>query len=118
MNTTTTTTGCTFATFREGYGGEICKRIGLDISPCGTWNEYTGAMIEYNNRPFGRMVEAAMRLNGVASSGERAVLHAVLAAGNFSAQADELSGGNTWDRMDGLGDKARESIAAAILRRD
>lgn len=120
MNTTSTTTrACTFETFRDGYGGEVCKRIGVDISRLTTWDGYTQEMIKWNDEDEAyAFVKGAQRFHRVASSGERAVLHAVLAAADFTAQADKLAGGTTWDRLDGMGSRVRESVAAAILRID
>ena len=108
----------TFPKFRDGLGGKICNRLGLDISACQSWRGYTHAMVRFNDMSDGSLVAAAKRLHGVISSSERAVLHAALAAGDFAAQADEMSEGSTWVRLDKLGDTARESVAAAVLRRD
>jgi hypothetical protein len=117
LSTTTTKDDTTFAGFRDGYGGDICKRLGIDISQLESWGDYTYAMVDFNNEDFG-LVEAAKKFNRVASTGERAVLHAVLASADFAAVADQLAGKGAWNRIDRLGDRARAAVAAAILRRD
>ncbi len=105
-----------FAAFRDGPGGSVCQRLGVDISSAETWCDYTERMVSFNARE-GRLVDAARRFNQVASSGEVAVLHAALAAGDFAWLADEL-GENSWDRVSTLGGSAAASVAAAILRQD
>ncbi len=95
---------------------EICRRLGVDITGLETWREYTAALVRANSGP-GRLVDAARTLDGVASSGERVVLHAALAAGDFAWLADELAAGHHWVAIDRLGDEVRASVAAAILRR-
>ena len=117
IETTPMTTSTTnFAAYRDGYGGTICKRLGVDISGIGTWRDYTKTMVLFNARE-GRLVDAARRLNRVASSSEVVVLHAALAAADFTWLADEL-GRNAWDRMSLLGGSAATAVAAAILRQD
>ena len=106
-----------FAAFRDGFGGSICQRLGVDISNIANWCDYTETMVQYNARE-GILVDAARRFAGVASSGEVVALYAVLAAADFCWLADELSGRNLWDSLSTMGDSVRETVAAAILRRN
>lgn len=105
-----------FATFRDGSGGIICKRLGIDISSVGTWRDYTEAMVRLNARND-HLVDAAKRLNRVVSSGEAIILHATLAAADFAGLADEMAR-HTWHRMSILGRDETATVAAAILRSD
>ncbi len=106
-----------FAAFRNGFGGSVCKRLGVDISDVTGWRDYTETMVDFNARE-GHLVDAARRFAGVASSGEVLALYAVLAAADFCWLADELCGRNFWDSMSTMGDSVRETVAAVILRRD
>ena len=107
-----------FAAFRAGFGGSICKRLGVDISNITGWRDYLETMVQYNARE-GILVDAARRFAGVASSGEVIALYAVLAAADFTWLADEMSsGGNLWDGLSAAGNSVRETVAAAILWQD
>jgi hypothetical protein len=106
----------TFTDFRDGTGGEICRRMGIDISGLTTWRAYTDAVVRANDKPLGSIVEAARKLDGTASSGERAVLHAALAAADFAWLAQELDRGNFWERTMHMGNAVRRAVAAAVLR--
>ena len=108
----------TFADFRDGFGGRVCRAIGLDISGVSAWSEYTEMLVSTNNGSGGGLLDKMRSYDGVASSGERAVLHAAMAAGDFASQADELAGIGFWDRTDRLGTEVRVAIAAAVLRAD
>ena len=115
----TTTTACTFATFRDGSGGGVCRSIGIDISGLVDWASYAQAVTEWHGEGDGYSFEkAAEQFHGEAFVGERAVLLAALAAANLPNLADRLSDGRTWDRLCGMSRRVRESVAAAILRID
>lgn len=107
-----------FNDFRDGKGGELCCRLGIDISMCETWSEFTAAMVHFNDKTDGGLIEAARRLDGVGSTGERALLHAVLSAADFSRLADELSGGTVWLRLDYVFGDHRMALAACVARLD
>lgn len=105
-----------FADFSAGPGGDICRRLGVNIDKCTTWQAFTATMVLSNRR--GVLVDAARHLDGVASSGERAVLHAMLAAADFAWLADELSDGHTWRRLDHVYGDHRLAVAACLARAD
>jgi hypothetical protein len=107
----------TFADFRDGMGGDVCSRIGVDIAGIETWKDYTRAMVRHNDETEGSLVPAAKEFAEVAASSERAVLGAVLGAADFAYAADEMHC-TTWYGIDRLGDTARLAIAAAILRKN
>lgn len=105
----------TFATFRAGPGGEICRRIGLDVSGLTDWRDYTAAVAALAGRDNGLV--AAVR-SACLSSGERAVLAAALHAADYSWLADEVDDGRTWRRLDNTHDAFAMAVAACILRVD
>lgn len=79
----------------------------------------TAVAIAHNSRTDGGVWRAAERLFGVLSSGERAVLLALLGALDFSSLADQLaSRSGTWTLMDVTHGRHRDAVAACILRRD
>ena len=108
-----------FVSFRDGPGGEICRRIGVDISNLGSWREYTRAMVVYNNQEQGgKLVRRARNFAGVACSGEYVLLTACLWAADFAWLADELSEGCMWQWMDKVSGDYRDATAACVARID
>lgn len=84
----------------------------LDIST--SWAMLRRLVIDYNDPDKGLFVEAARNYDGVASSGERVLLHAILYAMDFAWLADELDNGRTWQRMDRVDGEWRQAVAACI----
>lgn len=105
----------TFSTFRTGPGGEVCRRIGLDISSLEGWRDYVAAVAALAGRDNGLV--AAVR-SACLSSGERAVLAAALHAADYSSLADEVDEGRTWRRLDNTHGDYAVAVAACILRID
>lgn len=106
----------TFRDFRRGPAAGLCWRMGVDIQPCRTWREFTDAMVFKADRAA--FMEAARDLDNVASTGERAVVHAILHAADFAAQADEFAQGRTWWRLSCTTGDHAAAVAASILRID
>lgn len=107
----------TFNDFKRGPGREICQRLGLRIDACLSWSDFTLAAIHFNN-PTGALVDRARELDGVASSGERVLLHAVLHAADFDCLADALADGQAWKRMGLVSGPHRDAVLACIARRE
>ena len=112
----------TLSDFLAGPGGDLVRRLGLPadlIAGCTCWARLTAVAIAHNSRTDGGVWRAAERLFGVLSSGERAVLLALLGALDFSSLADQLAGRyGTWTLMDVTHGRHRDAVAACILRRD
>ena len=81
----------TFREFRDGPAGDLACRMGLDISGCISWRHFTDMAVAYNNCE-GRLVEAGRRLYGIASTGEKPVVCALLAAADFAWLAAQFKG--------------------------
>lgn len=107
-----------FLDFRDGPGRETCVRLGFDIGECTTWRDYSVAAIRFNNRRHGALCESAQAFYEQASTGERAVLLAALAAADFAALADKLADGRTWTILDYTDRRHRAAVAACIVRQD
>jgi hypothetical protein len=105
-----------FIEFRDGLGGKMCGRLGLDISKTRSWDSLASYADEYDIRTEGAFTAAARKLQGVASTGERALLHAVLAACNFTDLADELARGQTWGMMLRIDPDYRLAVATVMAR--
>ena len=98
--------------FLDGPGGRICATLGIPMQGVATWEDLVRAAARRQD-----LAKAARRLDGVASSGERAVLHAALAAMDFAWLADELGKG-PWRRIDLLNRNHRLAVAAVVARQD
>jgi hypothetical protein len=74
-----------------------------------------GANRESNTwKPPKAFVVPARQCDGVASSGERVLLHAILHVTDFTWLADELTEGQAWQRMDRVGGDWRRAVAACV----
>lgn len=114
-----------FESFRQGPGGQICRQLGLDIDVIQTWHQLRTAAVAFNGDDLNAVatrgapyVTRARRLAGVASSGELALICAILGATDYAAQADELSPGRAWQMLDGLDDAHRAAVAACVAQID
>lgn len=107
-------TAYSFASFRDGPGGEICRRLGMDIAECQSWLDYK-KLGQWNDNLF---TEKATAFYDVGSSGERALLLGVLYAAGFASLADELAEGKAWRNMHRAGGDFCDALAACILQKD
>lgn len=106
----------TFIDFRDGRGGQMCRKLGVDISRLETWAGYTDAILSLPDRDG--FVRAAMALAGRCSPTERVIVAAVLFAADLSFAAGKLDEGDFWRRAGNFADDTATTIAAAILRKD
>ena len=103
----------TFTDFRHGPGGAMARALDVGLDGCQTWQDYTAAC----SRVPG-FHAAAEREGYTASTGERAVLCALLHAADHAALADQVADGRTWARM-GLLDRAHtDAVLACVARVD
>jgi hypothetical protein len=115
----------TYRDFIRGPGGDMLRRLGLGwaLGRAHGWATLRNLVIDWNDpdgrrgKP-GRFVDAARRLDGVASSGERPLLHAIAAAMDFAWLADELAAGAAWTAMPSASGAHRRAILACILQED
>lgn len=90
--------------------------VALGLQRCESWDDYRDRFCAVNNQTDGGMVHAARKLFGGLSTGERPVLAAMLHAADFSWLADELSGQETWSRLDRTYGNHAAAVALAIMR--
>lgn len=113
------TTTLYFAHFRDGPGGAMCRRLGLEIvDDCQSWEEFTRIAVLYNDKSEGRLVQSASALFGVASHGERPLIQAILVAADFAWLADELAEGEAWRQTESTSGRHRLALAACLARID
>ena len=106
----------TFTDFRDGSGGRLLRTLGVDISRLQTWREYTDTMLGMAGLEafLSRVRDCAQ----ACSPSELAVLGAVLTAMDFAWLADELLGGEFWQRTGNFDRYTAAAIAAVILRQN
>jgi hypothetical protein len=112
--------GLTFADFKAGEPAKaMFRKLRLEkyLEAAVSWQSLRTLIVDYNDPDKGLFVESARRCDGVASSGERILLHAILYATDFAWLADGLAEGRVWVRMDRVSGKWRDAVAACILQR-
>ncbi len=95
---------------------DMAERVGLDISLCHSWSDYTEAFCDENNRSSGGLVKRVKHMAGVVSTGELPVLLGMLHAADYSRIADEIGGEDVWRRFDRTHGQCAEAAALAIMR--
>lgn len=95
---------------------DMAERIGLDISLCHSWSDYTEAFCDENTRSDGDLVKRVTQLAGVVSTGEVPVLLGMLHAADYSRVADEIGGEDVWRRFDRTHGQCAEAAALPIMR--
>jgi hypothetical protein len=93
-----------------------------------SWRMLRALIVDFNGCDAGRFVTLARDCDGVASSGERILLHAICYVVDFAWLADELAGvsrheqrdgteivaGKAWRNMDRASGEHRRCVAACI----
>jgi hypothetical protein len=113
--------GLTFADFKAGAPARAMfrmLRLEQYLDAATSWQSLRTLIVDYNDPDKGLFVEAARRCDGIASSGERVLLHAILYVTDFAWLADELTDGRAWCRMDNVSGKWRQAVAACVLQQE
>jgi len=95
---------------------QMAGKLGFKIEPCLSWQDYGERFRITNDTDAGYMVKSARDVFTGLSTGERPVLAAMLHAADFSWLADELSGSQTWTRLDRTYGDHAAAVALAIMR--
>lgn len=107
-----------FQTFKSSRPAkEMFAKLGFQdlLSASESWSMLRTLVVDLNdNKERGAWVDAARHCDGVCSSGERILLHAILATTDFAWLADELSGGHAWRRMHDAHGEYRTAVAACV----
>jgi hypothetical protein len=106
-----------FAAFKASQPAQAMFRK-LDLSEyleaAQSWRQFRSLIVKFNGCDEGRFVALARQCDGVASSGERVLLHAILYVTDFAWLADELGGKSVWQDMVSVGGDWRRAVAACI----
>jgi hypothetical protein len=106
-----------FAAFKTSHPAKIMfRKVGLEqlLDEATSWRMLRAFVVDFNGCDKGHFVKIARRLDGVCSSGERVLLHAILYATDFAWLADKLAKGKAWQHMDRVDGTWREAVAACI----
>lgn len=106
-----------FASFKAGEPARsMFRKMGLlqYLEAAQSWRSLRRLIVDFNDPDVGHFVALARRCDGVSSSGERILLHAILYVTDFGWLADELSDGKTWRGFDRAGGDFKRAIAACI----
>lgn len=95
---------------------DVARKLGFDLSHCGSWDHYGERFRATNDKDVGHLVIRAREIEGHLSTGELAVLQAMLHAADFSWLADELAGKGTWKRIDRISGDNSAAVAFAIMK--
>jgi hypothetical protein len=116
-----------FETFKKNNAArEIFGRLDVLelLDDAGSWEDLRFLVVRYNDRQTDcAFVRRARELDGVASSGERVLLHAILSATDFAWLADEMDTAPNhdcwvWRRFDVLSGSWRHALMCCIAQQD
>lgn len=106
-----------FEEFKLCYPAQsIFRKLGLTeyLEAAQSWKQLRYMIVEFNNPDEGRFVKLAKQCDGVCSSGERVLLHAILYVTDFAWLADKLGGKTIWQDMDRASGEFQVAVAACI----
>ena len=101
---------------------DMFAKLGLHdyLASAASWRMLRALIVDFNDGDKGNFVQLARVCDGVTSSGERVLLHAILYVTDFAWLADELAGvdkkgiGMAWRDMDRASGEHRRCVAACI----
>lgn len=106
-----------FALFKSGQPAKaMFRKLDLEeyLEAAGSWRMLRALIVKFNGCDEGNFVKLVRQCDGVCSSGERVLLHAICFAVDFAWLADELTKGEAWQRMDRAGGEWRAAVAACV----
>ncbi|MCW2195061.1 hypothetical protein AB7M45_007834 [Bradyrhizobium elkanii] len=94
----------------------IFRKMGLleYLDAAQSWGQLRALIVRFNDPDKGHFVKRAKQCDGVCSSGERVLLHAILYVTDFAWLADKLGGKEVWQNMNRAGGEHRAAVAACI----
>jgi hypothetical protein len=111
-----------FKLFKAGDPARsMFRKLGLleYLEAAQSWRSLRALIVKFNDCDKGNFVALARRCDGVSSSGERILLHAICYVTDFAWLADELGGADehgskVWRNMDRASGEWRQAVAACI----
>lgn len=113
----------TFAEFKAGEPARsIFRKLGLAeyLEAATSWRALRAIIVDFNQCDQGNFVKLVRQCDGVCSSGERILLHAICYACDFAWLADQLQTGKrasergVWQNMDRASGDFGRAVAACI----
>ena len=105
----------------SGAARGIFRKMGLleYLEAANSWRDLRTLIVDFNDADEGNFVKLARECDGVASSGERVLLHAVCYVCDFAWLADELATdskgkGRAWQNMHRVSGDHRRAVAACV----
>jgi len=83
-----------------------------------SWRALRALIVDFNDPDEGNFVKLVRQCDGVCSSGERVLLHAIATVCDFAWLADKLARGEAWQRMNRASGAYLQAVAACILAAD
>lgn len=114
-------TDLTFATWKAGEPARaMFRKLNLEetLQAASSWRSLRAMIVDFNGADRGDFVKLVRRCDGVCSSGERILLHAICYAADFAWLADKLGKGKVWQNFDRVGGEWRHAVAACIAAGD
>lgn len=120
-------TALDFAAFKAGEPAQaMFRKLHLEefLRAANSWRALRRVIVEFNDPAVGHFVKLVRQCDGVCSSGERVLLHAIATACDFAWLADELGAPSKrreegpWQRMNRASGDWLRAIAACILSAD
>lgn len=106
-----------FASFQRcDPARSMFRKLGLldYLETAQSWRSLRALIVDFNDPDVGNFVAAVRECDGVCSSGERILLHAICFVTDFAWLADELGGDKVWRNMDRCSGEHRQAVAACI----
>lgn len=113
----------TFEQFKSGQPAQsMFRKLGLSeyLDAATSWRVLRAIIVDFNACDEGNFVKLVKQCNGVCSSGERILLHAICYACDFAWLADQLQTGKrdfnkgVWQNMDRASGEFGCAVAACI----
>ena len=112
----------TFAEFKTSHPAQaMFRKLGLTeyLNAASSWRALRSMIVDFNDCDAGNFVKLVKRCDGVCSSGERILLHAICYACDFAWLADQLQTGKrvergVWQNMDRASGDFGRAVAACI----
>jgi hypothetical protein len=97
------------------------RKLGLEeyLAAATSWQALRVLIVDFNDPDEGRFVKLCRQCDGVCSSGERVLLHAICYVCDFAWLADEFARGKggmclAWQNMNRAGGEWQLAVAACI----
>lgn len=92
------------------------QKLGLSgyLEAANSWRALRGLIVGFNDCDNGNFVKLVRRCDGVCSSGERILLHAICYVTDFAWLADDLAECKAWQNMHRVSGAWRDAVAACI----